>query len=221
MWWHLWPDQLVNWAEWDYIFKLIGFIASLVTILGVLSVIVAIVSLFVDRRQRAEERQERRRSLLLALQVNIISLLHTTQADIGFFELTQLDASAKAATWSPEAKLEYQRSYVWAPISGATVEAALREPYLLSLGYKEIVDLASLHVGILHFNAHAIAKNGVAMARDSNPGMMMDRKVDVIDDQIRRLLGDIRSEAEKVKTWCSESLKDAPVPSAGSVPGSS
>ncbi len=192
-------DQIIKWPEWEYTFKLTAFVASLVTILGIISIVIAMISLFLDGRRRAEERAEQRRSFLWALQGDTIDFSNA----IVFAE------KAYERTWTGE----YRHSHVWPVFSCPMAEAALREPYLLSLNYQEIADLIALRISIGEINALVSAKQAVVTGLSVNPSEAATLHADLIDSEIRKLFPHLTKLAKGINKWASGKVKGEPVPS--------
>src|SRR5207247_551918 len=105
-------------------------------------IFVAIYSLFWDRKRRAEERRERRRALLVALQVETIRIVRGIVADFARFDLQDLDVSPRVPSKAEVA--EHQRAFVWTPLQMVMLDDVLREPYLLSITPMQIGNIAAL-----------------------------------------------------------------------------
>ncbi len=204
--------ELIKWPGWDYTFKVAGFVASLITIIGVASIIAAVLSFYGDRRRRREERRERRRTLLVALQVETISIIQGVAADLARFDLKELDGSIPAKVLSKTEMAEYQRAFVWTPLPMAMFDDVLREPYLLSLDATQIGNLAALRSLIQTFNAFVNTMASIVGARTTNPSVRADQNVDLMNTQMRSLLDRINETTKEIQKWTGKKLEHEPMP---------
>jgi len=180
-------DQIIRSAE---------FLASIAMITAI---VVALMTYFGDRRRRVQEQQEERRSLLLALQEDVTGLSKATE--------TEDKAYQHAETG------EFRLHHVWASFSAPMAEAALRQPYLLSLSPDEIADIITLRVMIQRVNALGGEKHAVVIGLAAKPGAEVTfRQASLVDAQIREMLPSLRKQAEDVLKWTSAKLKDEPLP---------
>jgi hypothetical protein len=180
-------DQIIRWAE---------FLASIAT---VVAIIIAALTYFGERRRRAQERQEERRSLLLALQGDVTGLCNAIEIEDKAYQRAETE--------------EFRLHHVWASLGSPMLEAALRQPYLLSLNSEEIADIIFLRVIIQRTNACVNAKEAVVIGLAAGAGAEVTlRQAASLDARIRELLPSLKRQAENILRWTSAKLKDEPAP---------